>query len=134
MSYKNIPLGTVEEFNVIVEIPKGSENKYEYDEDLDVIKLDWVFSGGFHFPFDYGYIPETRGGDGDHLDAFVFSSHPIDFGAVVKCRAIGMIELIDRGEEDNKILAVALADPKYTSHKELSDLHLRFRVTGVRKK
>lgn len=127
MSYKNIPLGTADEFNVIVEIPKGSENKYEYDEDLDIIKLDWVFTDGFHFPYDYGYIPETRGGDGDHLDAFVFSSHPIDFGAVVKCRAIGMIELIDRGEEDNKILAVALADPKYADHQELSDLDFDYK-------
>lgn len=127
MGYKNIPFGKTDKFNVIIEIPKGSRNKYEYDEDLDIIKLDWVFSGEFCFPFDYGYIPETRGGDGDHLDAFVFSSHPIALGTVVECRAIGMIELLDRGEKDNKILAVPTADPFYTNHQELSDLDFDYK-------
>src|SRR3989344_6975947 len=110
MSYKDIPLGTAEEFNVMVEIPKGSENKYEYDDDLDIIKLDWVFTGGFHFPFDYGFMPETRGGDGDNLDVFVINSHSLTVGTVAKCRAIGMIELLDMGVEDNKILAVPISD------------------------
>src|SRR3990167_8529121 len=112
MSYKNIPLGKPEQFNAVVEISKGGENKYEYDENLDSIKLDWVFSGGFHFPFDYCYIPQTRGGDGDHLDVFIIASHPLQIGTIVECRPVGMIELLDRGEEDNKILAVPVADLK----------------------
>ena len=122
MSYKNIPLGKPEQFNAVVEISKGGENKYEYDENLDSIKLDWVFSGGFHFPFDYGYIPQTRGGDGDHLDVFIIASHPLPIGTIVECRPVGMIELLDRGEEDNKILAVPVADLKYANCKGLEDL------------
>ncbi len=110
MSFKNVPFGMLDKFNVVVEISQGSQVKYEYDEDLDNIKLDFVFQGGFSFIFNYGYIPETRGGDGDHLDAFILTSQPIANGTVVLCRAIGYIETIDRGEEDNKILAVPLAD------------------------
>ena len=128
MTYKNIPFGTINKFNVVIEIPKQSKNKYEYDEDLDAIKLDWVFTGGFHFPFDYGYIPETRGGDGDHLDAFIFSSHPIAMGTIVECRTIGMIELLDREEEDNKILAVPLVDPEYKTYQKLSDLTFDYKT------
>lgn len=128
MGYKNIPLGTAEKFNVVIEIPKGSENKYEYDEDLDIIKLDWVFTGGFHFPFNYGYIPETRSGDGDHLDAFVINSHPLAIGTIAKCRAIGMIELIDKGEEDNKILTVPIADSKYIDCQGLEDLDFDYKA------
>lgn len=115
MSFKQISFGSPEAFNIVVEIPKGSSNKYEYDEALDVIKLDWVFSGNFHFPLDYGYVPQTRGGDGDHLDAFIITSYPLAVGTIAECRPIGMIELLDRGEEDNKIIAVPLADPQ-TQH------------------
>lgn len=57
MSHKDIPFGTPQRFNAIVEIQKNSEIKYEYDEEWDVIKLNWIFTGGFHFPFDYGYVP-----------------------------------------------------------------------------
>ncbi|MFC1630213.1 inorganic diphosphatase [Patescibacteria group bacterium] len=128
MSYNKVPFGTSDTFNVVIEIPKGSKNKYEYDEKLDAIKLDWVFTDGFCFPFDYGYIPETKAGDGDHLDVFVFSSHQIAIGSVVECRPIGMIEFLDRGEKDNKILAVPLVDPEYQKHKELSDLSFDYQT------
>ena len=121
MSYKNLPFGSIDAFNVVIEIPKGSQNKYEYDEELDLIKLDWVFTDGFCFPFDYGYIPETRGGDGDHLDAFVLSSIPIEIGTICQCRAIGIIKLLDRGEEDDKILAIPLADPQLKNIQSLED-------------
>ncbi len=129
MSYKNIPFGSIDKFNAVVEIPEGSENKYEYDVELDTIKLDWVFTDGFKFIFNYGYIPETLGGDGDHLDVFILSSHPIAVGVVVECRTIGMIELLDRGEEDNKILAVPLADLGYKKYKDLDDLNFDYKQT-----
>lgn len=121
MSYRNLPFGTADAFNVVIEIPKGSQNKYEYDEELDLIKLDWVFTEGFCFPFDYGYIPQTRGGDGDHLDAFVLSSFPIEIGTICQCRAIGIIKLLDRGEEDDKVLAIPLVDPELGNISTLSD-------------
>src|SRR3990167_1312411 len=120
MGFKDIPFGTKDKFNVVVEISKGSPNKYEYSEELDNLILDWVFTDGFSFPFNYGYIPQTRGGDGDALDAFILGSYPIDPGVIVECKAIGMIELLDRGEKDDKIIAVALADPKYNELQDLS--------------
>lgn len=129
MSYKNLPFGSVERFNVVVEIPKGSQNKYEYDEELDLFTLEWVFIGDFKFIFDYGFVPQTRGGDGDMLDAFVLTSHPLEQGTVVECRAIGMIELLDRGEVDNKILAVPVVDRKYTDVRELADLDFEYEQT-----
>jgi inorganic pyrophosphatase len=86
MSLKNVPFGTIDRFNVVVEIPKGSGNKYEYNEELDAITLEWAFTGGFCFPFDYGFIPQTLGGDNDPLDVFVISSHPFSPGIVVSCR------------------------------------------------
>jgi inorganic pyrophosphatase len=122
MSFKNIPFGTIDEFNVIIEISKGSQSKYEYNEEIDEMELDWVFVNDFCFPYNYGFIPQTKGGDGDPLDAFVISSQPINMGTVVKCRAIGMIELIDRGEKDDKILAIALADPEHNKCQNLEDL------------
>ena len=122
MSFRQIPFGTIDAFNVVVETPPGSQIKYEYDEHLDNMKLDWIFKEGFSFPHNYGYIPETRGGDGDHLDVFVLTNQAISMGTVVACRAIGMIELLDRGEEDNKILAVPLVDPVWGAYKELADL------------
>ncbi len=122
MSFKEIPFGSVDAFNVIVEIPKGSQNKYEYDEELDNLVLDFVFNGDFRFPFNYGYIPQTRGGDGDPVDVFIVGKHPIDPGVIVKSRAIGIIELLDRGEQDDKIIAVALADSEFSQFSESEDL------------
>jgi inorganic pyrophosphatase len=128
MDLKKIPFGSMEAFNVLVENSRGSQNKYEYDEELETIKLDFVFSGDLKWPYNYGFIPHTRAGDGDMLDVCVLSSHAIDPGVVVKCKAIGMIEVLDRGEVDNKILAVALPDllaEKYSDITDLSDEQIR---------
>jgi len=142
MSFNNIPFGKIDEFNVIVEISKGSQNKFEFNEELDEIELDWIFTGNFCFPFNYGFIPKTRGGDGDHADVFVLSSGPIETGTIVKCRAIGIIELLDRGEEDDKVLAVPLADQEYNKYQYLNDLNFDykkvfedfFKELGIQKK
>lgn len=127
MSFRYVPFGSKEKFNVIVEIPKGNPNKYELSEDHGNLVLDWVFTDGFSFPFNYGYIPETRGGDGDALDAFIIGDQPIDPGVVAECKAIGIIELLDRGEQDDKIIAVALADTNYSKHEELEDLDIDYK-------
>lgn len=111
MDINKIPLGTPEEFNVLVEIPTGSANKYELDESTGFITLDFVFKDGLVYPFNYGSIPHTRAEDGDMLDAAVFSSQPIPPNTVVKVKTFGMLKLKDRGEQDNKILAVPLVDP-----------------------
>ncbi len=128
MNFKNIPFGAIDGFNVLIEIPKGSQNKYEYNENSDAMELDWVFTNTFCFPFNYGFIPQTKGGDGDCLDVFAISSQPINVGTVVKCRAIGIIKLLDRGEEDDKVIAVALADPEYHKHENISDLSFDYKT------
>lgn len=122
MSFKDIPFGTKEKFNIVVEIQKGDPNKYEYSEELDNLILDWVFTEGFSFPFNYGYIPQTRGGDGDALDVFIIGDQPLEPGVIVQCKAIGIIELLDRGEQDDKVIAVPLADPKYSKFNEIEEL------------
>lgn len=111
MSFKTLPFGELDGFNVVIEISQDSPNKYEYNEELDIIQLNFIFQNGFTFPFNYGYIPETRGGDGDHLDVFVLTSQPLACGTMVECRTLGIIELLDRGEKDDKVLAVPVCDP-----------------------
>lgn len=124
MSLKNLPAGEKypEEFNVIIEIPKGSKNKYEYDEDLDVIKLDRVSFTAMAHPYDYGFIPATRSEDGDHLDAFVLLDHSVFPGCLVNARPIGVLYMIDDGEKDEKIIAVPADDIRHKHVEELSQL------------
>lgn len=119
---KNLPFGTPEKFNVVVEISKGSQDKYEFDEELEVIKLDRVLYSAQAFPTNYGFIPETRALDGDHADAMLFSTNPIVVGAVVEARAIGMLDMVDSGEVDNKILCVPVKDPRFNDILTLEDL------------
>ena len=128
MSYENVPFGTAEKFNVVVEIQKGGKIKYEYDEKWHEMKVSTIFRDGFCFPFDYGYVPQTRGGDGDHLDVFVLGSQSVQMGAIVECRTIGIVELIDRGEQDDKILAVPVDDVAYQNIKTLEDLPFDFKT------
>lgn len=122
--FENIPIGSKapEEFNVIIEIPQGSQNKYEYDETMQAIKLDRVLFSPFHYPTDYGFIPETRSEDGDHLDALVLASKPLFPGCVVVARPVAVFDMVDQGEKDEKILAVAADDPRFADVKALNDL------------
>lgn len=127
MNYKNIQLGSVDKFNVIIEIPKGSENKYEYDENADAIKFNWAFKNGFCFPFDYGFIPQTLAEDRDTADVFVINDSHFYPGVIMECKAIGIIEVLDRGEVDNKIIAVPLGDPVYGKYESLRDLSFDYK-------
>ena len=122
MSIKNLPFGEVEAFNAVIEIPKGSQDKYEYDEELDVVKLDRVLYGSQRFPFNYGFVPETRAEDGDHTDVLLLSTNALVPGCVVVCRPIGFMGMIDSGEVDNKIIAVPVVDPRYADIMALEDL------------
>lgn len=122
MSLKDVPFGKPEKFNVIIEISQGSQDKYEHDEELDIIKLDRVLYSSQRFPANYGFIPETRADDGDHTDVLLFSTNPIHPGAVVEARAIGFMHMNDSGETDNKILAVPTSDPRYSHVDSLADL------------
>ncbi len=122
MSLHQVPFGELEAFNVVIEIAAGSQDKYEYDEALDVFKLDRVLFGSQRYPTNYGFVPETRAEDGDHSDALVFSTNPLLPGAVVTVRALGMMEMIDKGEVDNKLLCVPVGDPRFADTLTLQDL------------
>lgn len=124
MNIKNLPAGDEypESFNVVIEIPKGSRNKYEYDEELDVIKLDRVNYAAMAHPYDYGFIPQTRSEDGDHLDAFVILDSSVFPGCLVSARPVGVLYMIDDGEKDEKIIAVPAHDPRYDHITKLTDL------------
>lgn len=128
MNIKNIPFGEIDGFYVVVETPQGSCNEYEYDENTQAFKLNFVYKNGLSYPFNYGSVAGTRGGDGDFLDAIVFSSFPLPVGSIVLCQAVGMIELLDRGERDNKIITVPILDPlseKYNSLEDFSEEQIR---------
>jgi inorganic pyrophosphatase len=121
INLEQIPFGSLEAFNVLVEIPEGSNLKYEFDEASGKMKVDFVFKD-LPFPFNYGFIPHTLGGDGDQLDAIILSSAPLVSGSVVKCQAIGVMETLDRGEIDNKLVVVPIADDLAKKYHDISDL------------
>lgn len=129
MDIKNLPAGSdyPEKFNVVIEIPKGSRNKYEYDEELDVIKLDRVYTAAMSLPYDYGFIPQTRSEDGDHLDAILILDTQIYPGIVVEARPIGLLKMVDSGEADEKIIAVPTKDIRLKHIQSLDDLSAHFK-------
>ena len=98
---------------VIIECLKGSNEKFEFDEKDRQIKLDFVFQN-LTFPFYYGYIPGTRAGDGDMLDAVVVSSGLLNRGQEVECNLLGYVEVVDRGEEDNKFVLEPVGENNYS--------------------
>ncbi|MBI3231669.1 MAG: inorganic diphosphatase [Candidatus Doudnabacteria bacterium] len=113
---------TAGEFIAVIEIPKGTvNNKYEYDEKSKEFKLDFVFEN-VTWPYNYGFFPNTLAGDGDTLDAIVLSASPIKQGREVECKVIGMIDVLDRGEEDNKVICVLLDDPLSQTLNDIADI------------
>ena len=108
--------------NVLIEIPAGSKNKYEFDKDLNAFALDRVLYSSVQYPYDYGFIPNTLADDGDPLDGMVLMDQPTFPGCVIAARPIGMLEMIDGGDRDEKILCVPDKDPRYADVKTLSDV------------
>lgn len=108
--------------NVIVEIPQGSQNKYEYDKENNLIKLDRVLFSPLHYPGDYGLIPQTFAEDDDPLDALVLVTNSTYPGVLIEARPIGMLKMVDAGKVDNKILCVAENDPRYSEYKDVTDI------------
>jgi len=108
--------------NVIVEIPKGSQNKYEYDAGFNVFKLDRVLFSPFHYPGDYGIIPRTVADDGDFLDALVLVTNPTYPGILIEARPIGLLKLNDSGKMDDKILCVPHSDPRFSKMRDIDDV------------
>lgn len=110
-------------FNTVIEIPRGSTNKYEVDTETGLVMLDRVLYSPLFYPFDYGYIPETKYLDGDPLDVLVLLSHPTFPGCVIEAAAIGVLEMTDEKGPDEKILCVAKKDPRFGYRTDLSQLN-----------
>jgi inorganic pyrophosphatase len=103
-------------FPVIVEIPKGSTNKYELDKDTGLLRLDRVLYSAVYYPADYGFIPRTYCGDGDPLDALVLGQEPVYPLTIVEARAVGVMRMRDEKGIDDKIVAVSVRDPSFSDY------------------
>jgi inorganic pyrophosphatase len=127
LSKINIGNNSPDKINVVVEIPRGSHHKYEYDDNLEAIKLDRVLHSAVFYPMDYGFIPETLAQDGDHLDALVFITEPLFPGCVVTVRPIGALDMEDQAGQDWKIITVAETDPKLSNIQSINDIDNHYR-------
>jgi len=113
---------TAEEFIAVIEISKGSKNKYELDKETGLLKLDRVLYTSTHYPANYGFIPLTYAEDDDPLDVLVLSNEEIMPLALVNCYPIGMVSMEDCGSQDDKIIAIPLTEPSWKSFKEIDQL------------
>jgi len=114
-NYLELPVGenSPELVNAVIEIPLDGINKYEYDKTLHVFRLDRNLFSPVHYPGDYGFIPSTLAEDGDPLDVLVMVDSPSFTGCVLQVRPIGVLDMIDQGQPDQKILAVGEGNPRY---------------------
>lgn len=122
----DIPAGTKDRMNVIIEIPKFSKNKYEIDKETGIIALDRVMHTAQDYPFDYGFVPQTWFDDGDALDVVVLTTHPLQPGILVRVRPVALMEMIDGGDRDDKVVAVPVDDPRFDEVQDLTDLNKHF--------
>jgi len=112
---------------MIVEIPKGSTNKYEYDAQLDVFKLDRTLYSPVHYPGDYGFVPGTKSDDGDPIDLVALVEQPSFTGCLIEVRPLGVLEMIDGEKTDLKILGVPIGDPRFDQIRTIDEVppHVR---------
>lgn len=108
--------------NAVIEVPGGSSNKYEYDHELGVFRLDRVLYSPMHYPGEYGFVPGTYAEDDDPLDILVLMNRPTFTGAVVRARPLGFLEMSDEKGRDQKILAVPVDDPRYDANRHISSI------------
>ena len=121
--WHDIEPGTKNKMNVIIEINKGSKNKYEIDKKTGMIALDRAMHTAQDYPFDYGFVPQTLWEDDDALDVLVLTTYPLHPGILVRVRPVAVLQMIDDGESDNKIIAVPIDDPRFDEIKDVSDIN-----------
>lgn len=109
-------------FPVVIEVPKGSKNKYELDKETGLLRLDRVLYSSVHYPADYGFIPRTFCDDGDPLDALVLGQEPVHPLTIVEARAIGVMRMRDEKGIDDKIVAVSVRDPAFADYTDKDQL------------
>ena len=125
MNLSKIPVGeNPEKINVVVEIPYGSNIKYELDKESGAVVVDRVMYSAMFYPANYGFVPNTLTDDGDPADVLVLNEYPLQAGSVIKCRLIGVLLMEDESGIDEKLLAVPVSkiDPRYDDIKSLDDL------------
>jgi len=124
-NYLELPIGdrSPEIFRAVIEIPKDGNLKFEYDKELHVFKLDRNLHSPVHYPGDYGFIPSTLSDDGDPLDVLVLVDGPSFPGCVQEVRPIGLLEMLDQGLLDEKVLAVGKHNPRYTNVWNYTDIY-----------
>ena len=124
-NYLELPVGpnSPEVINAVIEIPYEGSNKYEYDKELHVFRLDRNLYSPVHYPGDYGFIPSTLADDGDPLDVLVLVDAPSFSGCVMEVRPIGMLEMLDQGLGDEKVLCVGKNNPRYKDVWNFSEIY-----------
>ena len=110
------------DFQAVIEIPLGSNVKYELDKETGLLKVDRIIHSAVFYPANYGFIPQTYAEDNDPLDVLVLCQEPVQPLALIKARAIGVMTMIDSGASDDKIIAVATRDPEFSDYIEARDL------------
>ena len=125
VNYLELPVGekSPEVINAVIEIPAEGINKYEYDKTLHVFRLDRNLYSPVHYPGDYGFIPSTLSEDGDPLDVLVLVDAPSFPGCVMQVRPIGLLEMLDQGVPDEKVLAVGKNNPRYADVWNYSEIY-----------
>ncbi len=125
---KELPIGgnSPNEVNVVIEIPKGTHTKIEYDPELEVFRLDRVLYSAVHYPTAYGFIPHTLWDDGDPLDVLVLNEEPMQTGLLLRARPVGVLVMTDEKGSDSKILAVPSLDPRYSHMLDITDVGQHF--------
>ena len=119
----DLSAGTPDRMNVIIEINKGSKNKYEIDKETGLIALDRVAHTAQDFPFDYGFVPQTLWDDGDALDVVLLTTYPLLPGILVRVRPVAIMDMNDSGDSDAKVIAVPLDDPRFSDIIDLEDIN-----------
>ncbi len=109
-------------FPVVIEIPKGSTNKYELDKETGLLRLDRVLYSAVYYPADYGFIPRTFCDDGDPLDVLILSQEPVHPLTIVEGRAIGVMRMRDDKGIDDKVVAISVRDPSFADYTNISQL------------
>lgn len=122
--WHDVPIGAEapNEFNCVIEIPKGSKVKYELHKETGLLKVDRVLYSAVIYPANYGFIPQTLGDDRDPLDAMVLMQEPVYPLSILRAKPIGMMTMIDQGEQDEKIICVHLDDPEYRHYNHIKEM------------
>lgn len=112
--------------NAVIEIPQGSRAKYEIDKESGLLRLDRVIYSSFYYPCNYGFIPQTYGDDKDPLDILVITSLPVQPMCLMEAKVVGVMQMVDSGDADDKIIAVAAKDPGVNHYNNMEELPRHF--------